>query len=206
MLNFDSSFLEENDKLVCLGDSLTAAENAYMDILKAKLNKNTVINAGVGGDKTVNALVRFEKDVLSQKPDALFIFLGTNDAVIGKGRWADEPTISPEAYRDNLIWICYLAKQNKINKLSICTPAAFCEGEALFDSGDCLGDYCLAARTAADRMQVRLVPFDSAFRTEWRKNTDNEAMFLTRDGVHLNEKGNMLLANTILNAWKMNGC
>ena len=40
-----------------------------------------VVNAGVPGDTTFDALNRIEEDVLSYKPDFVTVFLGTNDAV-----------------------------------------------------------------------------------------------------------------------------
>ena len=48
--------------------------------LKAKLTDDvSVINAGVSGDTTVNALARFEKEVLAHDPDIVIICLGAND-------------------------------------------------------------------------------------------------------------------------------
>ena len=40
-----------------------------------------VVNAGVPGDNTFDALNRIEEDVISYKPDFVTVFLGTNDAV-----------------------------------------------------------------------------------------------------------------------------
>jgi lysophospholipase L1-like esterase len=75
--------------LVCLGDSLTAGygagspgvedqTKAYPAYLQSKL-VIPVINAGVSGDTTVDALARLDGDVLSQKPRMVIICLGAND-------------------------------------------------------------------------------------------------------------------------------
>lgn len=41
-----------------------------------------VVNAGVPGDNTFDALNRIEEDVILYKPDFVTVFLGTNDAVL----------------------------------------------------------------------------------------------------------------------------
>jgi lysophospholipase L1-like esterase len=40
----------------------------------------TVINAGVGGNTTVSALARLERDVIAKNPDLVFVVLGANDS------------------------------------------------------------------------------------------------------------------------------
>jgi len=75
--------------LVCLGDSLTAGYGAtkpfkedksksYPAYLQKKANIS-VINAGVSGDTTAQALTRVDSDVLSENPEILIILLGAND-------------------------------------------------------------------------------------------------------------------------------
>jgi len=201
MLDLSQPFLKKNDTVICFGDSLTAATEGYVSFLQKTLTDYKVINGGRGGDKTPWALTRFQSDVLDRKPDAIMIFLGANDAAVGHGCWADEPTVSVEAYRCNLVWMCHLAKLNGCQKISICTPAAFFEGPAQFEHGDILADYCLAARAAADECGCRLVPFDTVFRQEWSKHPGHNGLLLTRDGVHLTVTGYKLLAETIIEAW-----
>ena len=105
MVTYDSPFLNENDTLICWGDSLTSDRNSYVGFLaEALADKNIkVINAGRKGDKTPLALMRLESVLFKQKFDALSIFLGVNDAIIGRGRWADEPFIAPQTFHDNLV-------------------------------------------------------------------------------------------------------
>jgi acyl-CoA thioesterase-1 len=75
--------------IVCLGDSLTAGYingidgSVYLDkSWPAHLQKKVtveVINAGVSGDTTTDALSRMEGDVLSKNPQIVIIALGGND-------------------------------------------------------------------------------------------------------------------------------
>ena len=69
--------------IVCLGDSLTAGEGAergkdYPSRLAAAL-KVPVVNSGVSGDTTEEALKRLERDVLDQDPLLVVVILGGND-------------------------------------------------------------------------------------------------------------------------------
>jgi acyl-CoA thioesterase-1 len=75
--------------LVCLGDSLTAGYGAgkpgqddpalaYPAYLESRL-LIPVINAGISGDTSADALERLDRDVLSQNPQIVIIELGAND-------------------------------------------------------------------------------------------------------------------------------
>ncbi|MDF9557592.1 SGNH/GDSL hydrolase family protein [Bacillus tropicus] len=87
--------------LVCFGDSITADEvffdgtSRLTPRLQRIFSNWEVVNAGVPGDTTFDALNRIEEDVLSHKPDFITVFLGTNDAVsFSQG--------SLQAYKENL--------------------------------------------------------------------------------------------------------
>ena len=72
-----------SDIIICFGDSLTAGTGAnsgmdYPSQLAGMIGK-PVINKGVPGDTTANALRRLQRDVLSANPDIVLITLGGND-------------------------------------------------------------------------------------------------------------------------------
>lgn len=69
------------DRIVFLGDSHTQGMIGanFLNILEPKLKKNyQLINAGVNGEMAVHALKRLDP-VISCKPKAVIILLGTND-------------------------------------------------------------------------------------------------------------------------------
>jgi acyl-CoA thioesterase-1 len=77
------------ETLICFGDSLTAGYGAttpgiddktksYPAYLQNKLNI-PVINSGVSGNTTSQALARLNKDVIMKKPKIVIIELGAND-------------------------------------------------------------------------------------------------------------------------------
>ena len=80
-----STPIDQNEAItiVALGDSLTqgvgsTGENDYVSRLSNRLGFD-IINEGVSGNTTANALARLESDVLSRDPDIVIVFLGGND-------------------------------------------------------------------------------------------------------------------------------
>lgn len=72
--------ITSNDIVVCFGDSLTAFgtwPNAIANRFGA-----TVINAGIGGNTSVQGAARFDTDAASHEPTVVILGFGTNDQVI----------------------------------------------------------------------------------------------------------------------------
>lgn len=204
MIDIKGKFLEKGETLVCLGDSITAAKNGYVSILQQKLPDNKVINAGVPGEKTANAMMRFKTDVLAHKPDAVSIFFGANDAIIGRREWGDEPMLSPEAYRSNIVWMIHIARLNGVKKFSVTVPFPEYEGEAALSKyGTILQQYCQAARQAADEMHTYLVALDALYNQKWRQNFTHEGFLLTSDGIHPTIETHNLIAEKFLKDWNI---
>ena len=206
MIRHEGPWLTKGETVICFGDSITAPENGYVAILKKHLTPRgiTVINAGVGGDTVPKALTRLKQDVIDRKPDAVSIFLGTNDATCGRGRWADEPRIPPDGYRASLEHLVYLCRiWGNIGKFSITPPLWRFEGDAFAEFGDHLAPYCIAAREAADNARTRFVPADTAFSGEWDRHPGHTGILLTTDGTHLAETGSGIDAEAMLKAWDM---
>ena len=204
MLDLTTKFLEPGETLVCFGDSLTHADPGYVSILQERLPENKVINAGVGGDKTPTALLRFQRDVLDRKPDAISIFLGTNDSLIGRGRWADEPFIAPQTYHDNLVWmISHIRTFLGNKKISIVIPYSPFEADAFGEFGNCVKEYAQKARDAAALMKCRIVPLDVKY-DEFRNAAGSrfEKIF-TVDGVHPTAELGEFTAQVMLESWNM---
>ena len=81
--------LKDGDTLVFLGDSIThqCLYTQYVeDYFYTRYPKRRIHfhNAGVGGDRASNALVRFDEDVASFKPKYVTILLGMNDGTYTK--------------------------------------------------------------------------------------------------------------------------
>ncbi|OGZ05655.1 MAG: hypothetical protein A2845_04845 [Candidatus Lloydbacteria bacterium RIFCSPHIGHO2_01_FULL_49_22] len=74
----------KGEHIVAFGDSLIVGigagsrEKGFIPMLAKRLNI-TIINKGVSGDTTYDALFRLSKDVLDEKPDIVILLLGGND-------------------------------------------------------------------------------------------------------------------------------
>lgn len=84
-------------RIVTLGDSITRgvrtgvkAEETFAALLQAGLRERKidaeVINVGIGGERTDQALKRLAKDVLAKKPTLVTIMYGTNDSFVDGGK------------------------------------------------------------------------------------------------------------------------
>ncbi|HQE81373.1 MAG TPA: GDSL-type esterase/lipase family protein [Candidatus Hydrogenedentes bacterium] len=72
-----------NQGIVCLGDSLTSGYgatpgNSYPEHLSRLLGER-VVNAGIEGDTSGDALARLKEDVLSRSPRLVIVLVGGND-------------------------------------------------------------------------------------------------------------------------------
>lgn len=206
MIIYDEPFLKENETLICWGDSLTSDRNSYVGFLAERLRRKniTVINAGRKGDKTPLALMRLESVLFKKEFDALSIFLGVNDAIIGRGRWADEPFIAPETYHDNLIWmISHIRTFLGDKKISIVVPYSPFEAGAYDEFGDCIRPYAQKARDAAAEMRCRIVPLDVRYEEFRNAKGPRSQQILTVDGVHPTAELGEFTAEIMLESWKM---
>ena len=93
--------LDENDRIIFLGDSITAAgdrrETGYVQLVRNSLTKSIpgieVIGAGISGHKVPNLIARLQKDVIDKKPTAVVVYIGINDvwhSENGKGTSKDD--------------------------------------------------------------------------------------------------------------------
>ncbi len=110
-------------KIVCLGDSVTGiyyhtgGRRAYPEMLEIALRQVvsqtniSVINAGISGHSTVEALQRLQKDVLDHQPDLVTVMFGLNDM-------ARVPKPDFQTNLEQIITHCRSAKAEVI----LCTP------------------------------------------------------------------------------------
>jgi len=82
-------FFKPNDRIVFFGDSITQQYqySSYIELyLTTRMPKGNFVflNAGIGGDTANGGANRFQNDVLNDKPTAITINFGMNDAGYGK--------------------------------------------------------------------------------------------------------------------------
>jgi alpha-L-fucosidase len=102
----------EEFKIVLMGNSIT---QSWKEFNPTFFSKNSfLVNKGVSGQTTVEMLERFQKDVISQNPRAVFILAGINDIAQNSGY------ISIDDIAKNIINMGLMAKEKNIDVI-ICS-------------------------------------------------------------------------------------
>ena len=199
---------QQKKRVIFFGDSITQAgvePGGYItvlgELLKQKgLDNNYELNgAGIGGNKIYDLYLRLEDDVLSKKPDIVVIWVGVNDVwhKSTSGTGTDQDKF--EKFYNALIKKLQAANA----QVFICTPAAIGEKTDFTNSQDGdLNQYSQIIRGIAEKNNVKLIDLRKLFLEYNLANnkTNQPSGTLTTDGVHLNEKGNSLVAEEMLNA------
>lgn len=197
-------------KVIFFGDSITEAgvkPGGYVlkvADLAAKENKSAqydFIGSGIGGNKVYDLYLRLEDDVLSKNPDVVVIYIGVNDVWHKQSHGTGTDYDKFEKFYGALI----KKIQAKGAKIILATPAVV--GERTDFSNELDGDlnrYSSLIRSIAEKNKLPLVDLRKAF-LEYNKanNPENkESGILTTDRVHLNDKGNELVATEMWKAIK----
>ena len=205
-----SSFFKDQKKqrILFFGDSITQAgvqPTGYISILGQLLkqkgldNNYELIGAGIGGNKVYDLYLRMDEDILTKNPDMVIIWVGVNDVwhkrSYGTGTDADKFEKFYTAVIKKL--------QQKNIKVALCTPAAI--GEKTDFSNELDGDlnkYSSIIRSLAQKNNCGLIDLRQTFlQYNLAHNKENkESGILTSDRVHLNEKGNQLVAEEMMKA------
>lgn len=197
---------QQKERVVFFGDSITQAgvnPGGYItilkDLLKAKgaQDKYEIMGAGVSGNKVYDLYLRIEDDVLAKNPNTVVIWIGVNDV------WHKKSSgTGTDADKFERFYTAIIKKlQAKNIKVILCTPAAI--GEKTDYTNELDGDlnkYSVIIRQLAQTNNCGLIDLRKLFLDyNLQNNKDNkESGILTTDRVHLNEKGNQLVAEEML--------
>jgi len=219
---------EQNQKIkiIAFGDSTTAPrvslDSVYAEriaqILKINGHDIEVINAGVSGNTTEDARYRFDKDVLSQKPDMVIIQFGLNDATIDARNGNIEPRLSRERYEENINYFITTLQAEGINPI-LMTPNTTrwtdqlrkYFGKAPYDTLDPKGfnllvrSYAQSIRNIARKHEIPYVDVYKIFEEKDLKRffEDSEkaehsmATSYMPDGMHPNDAGHAQIATAL---------
>lgn len=187
--------------IVCFGDSLTQGTyywvnsglDVYPDLLADNLPDSTVINAGVRGDSTYNALLRYKNDVIAKNPDIVIICFGMNDQA-----WEvqyNRPIQTLEKYESQLTTMItdiqavgadvILVTPNPVYEAAY-TPTAYNNYEY-----GLMPEYCDAMRRLALELGCGLVDLN----LEVSKR--GISAYVSSDGIHQTEAGHKLYSDCI---------
>ncbi|MGQ4668694.1 SGNH/GDSL hydrolase family protein [Metabacillus halosaccharovorans] len=182
-------------KLVCFGDSITIRKEGLSkpiltSKLASKLENFELINAGVAGNNTYDALLRIDNDVLKYNPDLVTVLFGTNDAAFHK-------MIDLEDYKFNLYRITQLIKPHKT---ILITPPPVDEKVQYARNNLVLKKYSQVVKQVANDSGSQYIDlFNKMISLE---NFPKILEGLSNDGLHFGEDGYDFLVNLIINKIK----
>ncbi|HRP56746.1 SGNH/GDSL hydrolase family protein [Agriterribacter sp.] len=192
----------QKKKIIFFGDSITqagVAPNGYITLLQQRLAKEgrdkafDLIGAGIGGNKVYDLYLRLEEDVLSKKPDLVFIYVGINDVWHKRSFGTGTDPDKFEKFYNRIIEKIQAAGA----KVVICTPTVVGEKKGFVNEldGD-LNKYSEIVRNIAKSKNVELIDLHKNIIDYINKhNPENKSSgILTTDGVHMNDEGNRFLA------------
>ena len=194
-------------KMITLGDSITKGVrpgvrpmDTFAGMLGADLRGHginaEIINVGIGGERTDQALARLESDVLSQQPTLVIIMYGTNDSYQDQG--ATSSRLTREEYQNNLTQLVRKLRESGITPILMTPPrwgksAKNGVGE---HPNRLLTEFLPACRNVAQQENVRLVDQFQIWTDAETKGTNIGDW--TTDQCHPNPQGHRKLADAIL--------
>lgn len=194
--------------IVTLGDSITkgvrtgvAESETFSSLIQEKLTAEgrlvTVLNVGIGGERTDGALSRLDGEVIGKKPDVVAIMYGTNDSYVDRG--AGDCRLSVEQYTQNLEEIVRRLRRAGIRPILMTEPR-WGRDAAPNGVGEHpnlrLEKYLLACKSVAQDLHVPLVDHYAHWRHAEELGTDIGTW--TTDQCHPNPQGHGELANQML--------
>lgn len=191
------------------GDSITYGEydgvlGGYVEILKRychagfynnNVNEVNCFNLGIGGETTEGLMKRFEietKARFSPDENLIFFFYGANDLALSEGK----EIVSLTDFEQNLSQVISQAKRfaTEIYVISILPISKKVDGikipDRKFRTTQKIELYNQKLKELALQNQIEFIDIFSRF------NSTKEE-FLSKDGIHPNEKGYQFIANQI---------
>jgi len=205
------SFKADNPiKILFFGDSITQAgvgKTGYITKMTEMLSskglsgKYELIGAGIGGNKIYDLYLRHEEDVIAKKANIVVIYIGINDV------WHKTSSRTGTDYDkfEKFYHALIQRIQKSGSQVVICTPTLI--GEKYDSTNENDGDlnyFSTVIRKIAIDEKCKLIDLRKAFIDyETKFNTENKALgILTSDRVHLNEAGNVFLAEVMWDVLK----
>ena len=189
-------------KVIFFGDSITqqgAQPGGYipkidsLSKLEGRQDEFEWVGKGIGGNRVYDLFFRFQEDVLDQKPDIVVVYIGINDVWHKTTSGTGTEFKKFGAFYDKMIT---RMKQAGIQPV-ICTPSVIGEynDDTNLQDGD-LNYYSKWIRQYAAANNIPLVDLRKAFMEYLDKHNpkNEEKGILTTDRVHLNNQGNLLVA------------
>lgn len=185
----------EETRIVCFGDSITGVyyhtggHRAWSHLLGDQLKQAwpgarlIMLNAGVSGNTTADALARLDADVLAHHPHLVVMKFGMNDTA----------RLSPDAFRANLHALCDRIDAAGSDVLLL-TPNAVDLGDAARPP-EKVAAYAAIVRDVGRERGVAVADVHAAF-AGVQASAPADWLRLMSDTIHPNLRGHALIAAT----------
>jgi len=197
------------------GELIYPKHTGFITFLADSVTEKTkLIGKGIGGDKVSDLLTRYKKDVIDLDPDIVFIYIGIND-VWHKYDFGTGSDI--DLYENGLRQIISEIQKNG-SKVVLCTPTVIGENygdftlanqyvelyrdaKAMESINNDLDAFSDIVRKLSSEYNTGLIDLRKIFISYISENnpSNKPSGILTYDGVHLNDKGNKLIADQMIN-------
>jgi lysophospholipase L1-like esterase len=197
----DDVAVKSGDKIAFLGDSITqggaASPSGYVRLVISGLEANGIqavpVPAGISGHKSDQMLERLERDVISKKPQWMTLSCGVNDV------WHGPRGIPLDQYQKNITAIVEQAQSAGIQVVIL--TATMIGEDAPNENNKKLAAYNDFLRELAKAKACRLADLNADMQAAVKLPADvapRKGNLLTTDGVHMNPKGNQMMALGVL--------
>jgi lysophospholipase L1-like esterase len=168
--------LAAGDRIICLGDSITADPHGYVTMAQQVLCLSrpglAIINAGAPGNTAADMAGRFEADVLAREPSWVTISAGGNDALraVSVGDYAD----SLQAMMD--------AAQAAGTRVAVCTPTPVeppLAGVPVASVNALIAQYAAWLKQTVRERALLLIPMHEVFQLVHEAADPSDAVRLT---------------------------
>lgn len=191
-------------KIICYGDSVTYGDNGHgrslspypqelQKILRSVYSndKIEVVNKGVNGMQSDEALLNFEQSVLYENPNVVVIMFGINDAsnVI-------TPKNTIEQYKSNLVKMVEQAQQNNIDVILLTSTPTFSKHYGI-DGNKRIYRYSRAVEYIAIKYKAKYIDMYTSINKLYHSKQYTNYDLQGFDYVHFTDKGYKILAETI---------
>ncbi|MCC3355514.1 SGNH/GDSL hydrolase family protein [Bacillus sp. REN16] len=201
-----------NDRILFIGDSITDAGRlvdpegigqGYVRLIRDYFYKDLsdlnlkVINKGVSGNRVTDLASRWNEDVIKLNPNWVSVSIGINDV----WRQIDQPTMEqvyPKKFEEIYTRLLTELSEETQSQIILMEPTVIVE-DRQSEGNQKLIPYVEIVRKLAKVFNAILIPTHRVF-IEHLAGMSSE--ILTKDGVHMNNAGNKLLADTWLAAVK----
>ncbi|NLK71598.1 MAG: hypothetical protein GX285_01095 [Clostridiales bacterium] len=185
-------------KFVCIGDSLTfgygvAKNQCWTRILEGKFNTE-VVNKGINGQLTSDMTLRYNRDVIQEKPDHVIIMGGTNDFLHG---------MPLNTVIDNIIFMVNLTLEKNIVPMigiqmltdPIMAARRWSDDTDYAEVNNKISLYREWAYNYSKSNNIKIFDFYDAFNRYLMNNSSDTLYF---DGLHPTPEGHELMAAVIM--------